>query len=170
MLTTNQLNYLAKQPDDKMVQVLPWDEKGLDIANEVIKEIKSVLPNNEVIFIGSLPLGIAGQKDIDLSVMSHENEFPLYRPKLEQRFGVPDKLGKTSIGWHFDRKGWEVGIYLTDPKTSQVSEQIQVFNMLKDNPKLLKEYEQIKLAASNRTYKEYQIAKYEFYNRILGIR
>ena len=62
-----------------------------------------------------------------------------------------------------------MGIYLTDPITSQVQEQIDVFNMLKNNPDLLKEYEQIKLTAAHLTYKQYQIQKYEFYNRILGI-
>jgi len=40
---------------------------------------------------------------------------------------------------------------------------------LKNNPDLLKEYETIKEKAKDLNYKEYQRAKYEFYNRILGI-
>jgi hypothetical protein len=169
MLTPNQERYLSKIPDDQKMVVLPWDPHGLEIAQGVIDELKSILPDNEVIFIGSLPLKISGQKDIDLSVLSPSADFPLHQPKLEEKFGKPDKLGVTSIGWHFEREGWEVGIYLTDPVTSQVQEQIDVFNMLKNNPELLKEYEQIKLDAKDLTYKQYQIKKYEFYNRILGI-
>ncbi len=168
MLTPNQIKYLSKLPDGQTMTVVPWDPHGLEIAQEVINEIKSALPNNEVIFIGSLPLKIAGQKDIDLSVLSPAKDFLLYQPKLEEKFGNPDKLGKTSIGWHFQRAGWDVGIYLTDPISSQVQEQLDVFNLLKNNPTLLKEYEQIKLEAKDKPYKEYQKRKYEFYNKILG--
>ncbi len=168
MLTPNQEQYLSKIPDDLKMTVLPWDSRGLDIAQGIIDEIKLLLPDNEIIFIGSLPLKIAGQKDIDLSVLSDAKDFPLHQPKLEEKFGKPDKLGVTAIGWHFERQGWDVGIYLTDPVTSQVQEQIEVFNLLKNNPDLLKEYEQIKLTAANLSYKQYQIKKYEFYNRILG--
>ncbi len=168
MLTQNQERYLAKLPDNQTMTVVPWDPHGLDIAQEIIDTIKSALPHNEVIFIGSLPLKIAGQKDIDVSVFSPAADFSLYQPKLEEKFGKPDKLGMTSIAWHFQREGWDVGIYLTDPISSQVQEQIDVFNLLKNNPDLLKEYEQIKLEAKGQSYKEYQRRKYEFYNRILG--
>lgn len=169
MLTENQKRYLSKISDDQMVAVAPWDARGLEIAKKIINEIKTVAPDNEVIFIGSLPLRIAGQKDIDLSVLSPAKDFPIHQPKLEAAFGKPDKLGVTSIGWHFVREGFDVGIYLTDPKTSSVQEQIDIFNLLKNNPALLKEYEQIKLSAAHKSYKEYQIAKYEFYNRVLGL-
>ena len=168
MLTPNQERYLSKISDDQKMVVLPWDPHGLDIAQNVIDDIKSILPNNEVLFIGSLPLKIAGQKDIDLSVLSPASDFPLHQPKLEEKFGKPDKLGVTSIGWHFQREGWDVGIYLTDPISSQVQEQIDIFNLLKNNPDLLKEYEQIKIDAKDQPYKEYQRRKYEFYNRLLG--
>ena len=168
MLTPNQERYLSKIPADQRVFVYPWQSYGLEVAQHIINQIKSVLPNNEVVFIGSLPLKIAGQKDIDLSVLCTASEFPLCQPKLEKVFGQPDKLGVTSIGWHFQNEGWDVGIYLTDPVTSQVQEQIDIFNLLKNNPRLLKEYEKIKLEAADKSYIEYQKRKYEFYNRILG--
>jgi len=44
-----------------------------------------------------------------------------------------------------------------------------VFNLLKTNANLLKEYEKIKEEAKDLTYKQYQTRKYEFYNRILGL-
>jgi len=60
-------------------------------------------------------------------------------------------------------------VWLTDPTTETTKAQIQVFNMLKNNPELLKEYEKIKEDAKDLTYKEYQTRKYEFFNRIIGI-
>lgn len=168
MLTPNQQKYLSSVPENTSVSVYPWDATGLEIAKELISEIGSVLPNNEVMFIGSLPLKIAGQKDIDLSVLSPADDFPRCQPKLEKKFGKPDKVGATSIGWRFDRQGWEVEIYLTDPLSSELKEQLDVFNTLKANSGLLKEYEKIKLDNANKPYKEYQKKKYEFYNQILG--
>lgn len=168
MLTPYQEKYLSKIPENTPVAVYPWDARGLEVAQAVMQDIKSVLPENEIVFIGSLPLKIAGQKDIDLSVLSPVSEFPKNQAKLEGKFGSPDKEGVTSIAWHFVREGWDVAIYLTDPVSSQVQEQIEVFKILKNNPDLLKEYEHIKLEAKDKPYKEYQRRKYEFYNRILG--
>jgi GrpB-like predicted nucleotidyltransferase (UPF0157 family) len=156
MIRDVEAKFLEKIPEDQIVEVVPWDPKGLQIAEGVIADIKSVDPEADIIFIGSLPLRIAGQRDIDLSILSQESNFPTHRQKLETVFGQPDKLGKTSIAWHFNRHGYEVGIYLTDPITSEVQRQIDVFNLLKNNPNLLKEYEQIKLSAKDKSYREYQ--------------
>lgn len=168
MLTPDQEKYLSKFSDYEMITVVPWEPRGLDIAQAVIDEIKSVTLDLEIIFIGSLPLRIAGQRDVDLSVLSPAKDFPIHQAKLEKKFGRPDVSNPTSIGWHFMRDDYGVSVYLTDPVTSQVREQIDVFNLLKNHQNLLKEYEQIKLNSADKPYKEYQRRKYEFFNRILG--
>lgn len=172
MLTETQANYLSRLPKEaleKPVQIYPWDSKGLGIANKIIKDVQGATPDLEIIFIGSMALGIAGQKDIDLSVLSPSEEFSKHQPNLEKVFGEPDKLGKTSIAWHFVKEGYEVGVYLTDPATSKVKEQVEIFNILKNNHGLLKEYEKLKLESNGLSYHNYQIKKYEFYNRLLGL-
>lgn len=45
--------------------------------------------------------------------------------------------------------------------------QLKVFEMLKNSPELLKEYEQLKQACGGLPFREYQQRKYEFYNKIL---
>ncbi len=168
MLTPNQEKFLSFVPENTSVSVYPWNSAGLEIAKQLISEIHSLLPNYEVVLIGSLPLKIAGQKDIDLCVLSPVNHFSKCQPKLEEKIGKPYKFAATSIGWHFKRQGWEVEIYLTDPVSSDVKEQMDVFKLLQENPQFLTEYEKIKLENANKPYKEYQKKKYEFYNRILG--
>jgi len=56
-----------------------------------------------------------------------------------------------------------VSVWLTDPTVETTKAQVKVFNILKNNPKLLKEYGEIKLSAKDLTCKEYQMRKYEFY-------
>lgn len=149
--------------------VKPFNPKGLDIANRIISSIKSIEPNLEVLLLGSLPLKISGQEDIDINAFCIRSEQSKYMDNFKKLFGEPTRQGKNSTGWDFEEEGFSVSVWLTDPTTETTKAQIQVFNMLKDNPSLLKEYEVIKEEAKNLPYKEYQKRKYEFYNRILGL-
>ncbi|MDP3991784.1 MAG: hypothetical protein Q8P66_02740 [Candidatus Colwellbacteria bacterium] len=170
MLTEGQIKYLATIPDNKRVVVRPWNSKGLDIANRIIADIKSTEPDLEVILLGSLPLKIAGQEDIDISALCVKSEQLKHLGNFKKLFGEPGRYGKNSTGWDFERDGFSVSVWLTDPTADTTKAQIQVFNLLRDNPDLLKEYEKIKLEAKDLSYKEYQVRKYEFYNRILGLK
>ena len=175
MLTEGETNYLARLPNEvleKPVEIFAWKDygdHGLKIAEIVISEIKITVPGLEIVFMGSMALGITGQKDIDLSILSQAEDFPIHRPKLEKQFGNPDKIATTAVGWHFMRDGYEVGIYLTDPIKSQVQIQLDVFNILKNDSNLLSEYEELKIKSKGLPYKEYQIRKYDFFHKILAI-
>ena len=167
MLNEGQIKYLATIPDDKKVIVKPFNPKGLDIAKKIIADIKSIEPSLEVMLLGSLPLKILGQEDIDISIFCIKSEQLKHIDNFNKLFGDFDRQGKHSIKWEFEKDGFTVGVWLTDPNAETTKKQIRVFDLLKNNPVLLKEYEKIKKEAKNLTYKEYQIRKYEFYNRIL---
>lgn len=169
MLTEGQIKYLATIPDDQKMVVKPFNPKGLDIANQIISDIKAVEPDLEVVCLGSLPLKIAGQEDIDISAFCIKSEQPKHFDNFKKLFEEPTRRGTNSTGWDFQKDGFSVSVWLTDPTVETTIKQVKVFNLLKDNPDLLKEYERIKEEAKNLTYKEYQIRKYEFYNRILGL-
>jgi hypothetical protein len=169
MLTEGQINYLSKVPDDQRMVVKPFNPKGLEVVNHIISEIKAVEPDLEVICIGSLPLKIAGQEDIDINAFCVKAEQEKHIPNFKKLYGEPSRVGKNSIGWAFTREGYSVDVWLTDPTVETTQQQLKIFNILKNDPELLKEYEQIKLTAKDLPYKQYQIKKYEFYNRILGL-
>jgi len=120
--------------------------------------------------IGSLPLRISGQEDIDISVFCIKSEQPKHINSFKKLFGEPTRQTKNSVCWDFQKDGFDVGVWLTDSTTETTKAQVQVFNLLKNNHDLLKEYEKVKLYAKNLTYKEYQTRKYEFYHKILGIK
>jgi hypothetical protein len=156
MLTEGQSNYLSKVSDDQKMVVKPFNPKGLEVANQIIAEIKAVEPDLEVICIGSLPLKIAGQEDIDINAFCIKDEQPKHIENFKRLYGEPGRVGKSSIGWDFERDGFSVDVWLTDPTAETTKAQLKVFNLLKDNPELLKEYEQIKLSAKGLPYKQYQ--------------
>ena len=139
MLTEGQIKYLATIPNDKKMTIKPFNPKGLDIANQIIESIKSVEPDLEVVLMGSLPLKILGQEDIDISVFCIQSEQLKHVDHFKRLFGKPKQQGKNSIGWEFEKEGFNVEVWLTDPTSETMVGQIKVFNLLRNNPDLLKE-------------------------------
>ncbi len=113
--------------------------------------------------MGATALGIAGQNDIDIYIVSKPSKFGEYLPALKRLFGKPKSTHKTFIEWSFTKEGFKVEVYLTEPPKRHV----KIYKILKSNKKLLKEYEKLKLSFDGKSYRDYQKAKYEFYNHIL---
>src|SRR3989344_6005336 len=155
MLTEGQIKYLATIPDNQKMVVKPFNPKGLEIVDEIIAEIKAIEPDLEVVCLGSLPLKIAGQEDIDISAFCIREEQSKHLDNFKKLFGEPTRNGTNSIGWDFQREGFSVSVWLTDPTVETTKRQVQVFNLLKNDPNLLKEYEEIKLASKDLSYKQY---------------
>ena len=167
MFTEGEIKYLDSIPLDKYIIVKPYNPEGLGIADRVMDKIKNVVPELEVVLIGSLALGIAGQEDIDINIFCLREEQFKFVDSIKALFGEPSRLGRNSTCWDFRNGDFDVSVWLTDPTVESTKRQLQVFNTLKSNPDLLYEYEKIKLEAKNVPYKEYQMRKYEFYHKIL---
>ncbi|MBX4187451.1 MAG: GrpB family protein [Candidatus Doudnabacteria bacterium] len=172
MLTEVEKNFLDNldyKSSNRAVRIYPWDARSLDVGQEIVAEIQQMAPNLEILFGGSAPLRIAGEKDIDISVYCPKPEQAKYVPKLETLFGKPASEGESHTGWVFEREGFHVTVYLTDLASPNTKVQKELFELLQSHPELAKEYEQIKLEQNGKSYKEYQIAKYEFYHKVLGL-
>src|SRR3989344_1100416 len=167
MLTENQEKYLQKISADKTVRIVSFDPKISGIVQEIKDKVTNAGINLEVKFMGASALGISGQGDIDLYIFCSEKDFQIYLPKLEEIFG-PKVQGITIVKWQLEKEGHEVEMYLTDPNTPSMQEQIKVFEILKNDPLLLKEYEEIKSSADGQSFREYMKRKYEFFNKILS--
>ncbi len=167
MITEDEKNYLAKIDPTKIVRVYPFNSEGQSIALNLVNKIKAVFPQANVLFMGSTALGIAGQKDIDIYILDSVENFEKYLPKLESMFGQINKSGdyikKKFVEWKFVQDEYDIEIYLTEPPERQ----IKVFEILRDNHYLLKEYEELKFRFDGKSYKDYQTAKYHFFNKIL---
>lgn len=89
--------YSFTYPDDKYVQILPYDPKVTEIGQQLVNKIQKIYPYLKVIFIGSAVLGIAGQRDIDLIIECDPKDFPLYIGGLVSVLGQPSKVKKALL-------------------------------------------------------------------------
>ncbi len=167
MLNQDEENYLSKIDPNKKVSVNLFDSRAKEIGDNIVSKIKTEFPNLEVLFMGATALQIAGQNDVDIYALSSPKDFNKYLATLEKLFGEPKSIHETFIEWEFNESNYPIELYLTDPSSESMQRQIKVFNILKTNRDLLKEYENIKLRFDNKSFKDYQKAKYEFYNKIL---
>ncbi|MEK7526202.1 MAG: NUDIX domain-containing protein [Patescibacteria group bacterium] len=168
MITQVEENYLKTIPGKKRVFVKPYDPRINEVAGSIILRIKDALPNVEILHLGAAALEISGQNDIDIYVLSPTSNFNLYLSKLIEIFGKPKTKRPPSIAWKFEREGFDVELYLTDPASESLQRQIKVFEILKSNKNLLEEYKILKESMDGKSFRDYQRKKYEFYNRILA--
>jgi len=161
---------LKTVPEGKVAHVVAFDPATQVVAHKLISEIESALPHAQIYYIGSSKLGIAGENDIDMTVMSG-NDFESYLEILEGLYGKPNKLNreKKYVKWEIVRDSFPVELHLNERVTSNFQEQIDTQKILEDSRDLRMEYEKIKLASDGLPWKEYLIRKYEFWNKILGI-
>jgi len=164
MLTKDEKDYLAKIPASKKVSIKPFDPQAKRAGDSIVSKIKKTLPDLEVLFMGATALEIAGQNDIDIYVLAKQKDFDKYLPTLKKLFGKPEHVHKTFIEWEFKENGYPVELYLTEPPERQ----IKIYEILKSNRKLLKEYEDLKLSFNDKSLRDYQRAKYEFYHEVSG--
>jgi len=167
MLTPEEEKYLKTLSKTKIVNIFVYDEKIKEIVKDIASKIDKFMPELEVKFLGASALEISGQKDIDLYILCPKDKFPEYLQKMMRVFDLPEFMSKESIKWSFKKSGYDIELYLTDPDTPQMQRQIKVYEILKNNPELLKEYENLKQSFDGKSYHSYQKAKYEFYDKIL---
>lgn len=169
MLTQNQEKYLKTIPAEKIARIKAFDPKVNASVSAITEQISQAAPGLPVLFMGASALGIAGQNDIDLNILSSPPEYAKYLPAFSATFGPPAKQNPNLVKWEFLHDGFDVELYLTDRDSAALAEQVRTFELLRDDPKLRKDYERLKLACDGLPFREYMRCKYEFFNEILGI-
>ncbi|MCR4277723.1 MAG: GrpB family protein [Candidatus Berkelbacteria bacterium] len=171
MLTPAQEGYLATVREERIAHIHPFDPETQMTAQEIIGEVKSDHPNTEIYYIGSSKLGIAGENDIDLSIFVGK-DFEDCLSRLARRYGEPTHRSRKSnyVNWEFIRNGFPIELHLGDFVDAGFKEQLATQKILENDGKLRKEYEKLKLQCDGLPWKEYLIKKYEFWNRILGLK
>ncbi|MEK7123103.1 MAG: hypothetical protein AAB855_04605, partial [Patescibacteria group bacterium] len=151
------------------VKIKPWNPDAFQAAKRIMSEL-SAATGCEVALAGSLGYEIAGEEDIDITIYCSKSKQPIVQKQLEPLLGGGTRKGDALVAYEFVRDGFHGGAWLVDPEFSPSAKASkQLDEALRTNPELMKEYEQLKLSMNGKAYKEYQAAKYEFYNRVLGI-
>jgi GrpB-like predicted nucleotidyltransferase (UPF0157 family) len=168
MLDEKEEKYLQTIPESELVAIGPWDPETEIIAKRLMDDIKSAVPALEVMHTGAAALKISGQNDIDFSILSKPEDFDKYLPALVKVLGEPKKKGVENVRWEINIEGYPVDVHMTDKSSQGFKRHKRVFELLRDDPRLLKEYERLKEQSAGLSMREYQRRKYEFYNKILA--
>jgi hypothetical protein len=148
----------------KVFHIQPWSPRISLTAQNVINDVKSVAPKLEVFFMGAAALGLPGKNDIDLDILCDTKDIAVYTQKLNQVLGQPKEIKENLTAWQFEKDGFEIDIILSDPTTSHVPKQREVFEKLKSNAVLLQEYKELKENSDGLPYEEYEERKKAFFN------
>lgn len=167
VLRQDEEDYLQKIPQDKRVHIKKYDPKIEKIVNNFVNPIKEVFPDLEIVHMGASGLRISGQGDLDIYALSNPSDFGKYLNEIIKILGEPKSKKKDSIAWELSKDGYEVEFYLTDPHSEAMERQLSVFQTLKNNDYLLKEYEKLKEGLDSKSFRDYQRAKYEFYHKVI---
>ena len=170
MLTQAQKTYILKIPEDSLANIKPWDGTVACFAKDLVEELHSATSDLEILWSGSLALGILGENDIDLTFFAEPNNFEKYLSKLAFVLGDPQIKGEEKILWRTKKEGQRIDAYLGSKNSDEIKSQIRFFESLSSDKDLLKEYEILKKESVGKTLREYQERKCEFYNNVLGIK
>jgi len=131
MLNEGQIKYLETMLEAKKAVIKPFNPKGLEVAYKIIAQIKAVEPDLKVMLLGSLPLKISGQEDIDISVFCERSKWPNHLDNLKKLFGEPNRNTQSAVKWEFKREEFGVGVLLADPNSQVTKDQVKLFIYLK---------------------------------------
>lgn len=167
MLTPYEEAYLLKVPENKTAHIVAFDPATQTTAREVIREIQEQLPTAEIHYIGSSKLGIAGENDIDLTVIageSYKEGFQLFKDKYGEP--VEGKPESRYLKWEFVRNSFPIELHLEETLTPSFQIQLDTMKILESNEDIRKEYEQMKLESKGIPSREYLRKKFEFWYKI----
>lgn len=170
MLQPHQTEHIASVPKDKITRILPFDPATQAVARDIAERTKAAVPGGEVFHIGSSKFGIAGENDIDMTVVAGDKFTEAYN-FFEEWYGKPVKtaLHDNYAMWEWKENGFPVELHLIDVKKPYFEEQLKTQAILEGNEALRAEYEQMKLVCDGLPYTEYLKRKYEFWNKIVGL-
>lgn len=167
MITSEQEEWINSLSDRK-VNIVPYDDIAERLFNEVKVEIHNLLgPEVKVEHVGSSSLGISGQDEIDVSIVTNRDKFDEYISKLETIFGPVQAKYDYRVRFKAKRESKKIDLKIIDVNHPNYVEGKLFEDYLKNNPEELERYRILKEESDGQTVKEYYRRKIEFINEIL---
>ena len=168
MLTKDQEEWINSL-SGRTTAVVPYDQRTERLFIIVQKRIHEILgPDVVVEHCGASSLGISGQDEIDVSIVTTAKMFGPYVSKLDGTIG-------TVISWYPDRvrfevkeEGKKIDLKLIDRNHPSYLESKKFEHYLRTHPTDLERYRILKEESNGLPTKEYYRRKIEFINEILA--
>jgi hypothetical protein len=129
-----------------------------------LDNLKMMLPNLKVYFVGSCALKIAGGKDLDYIIecrgnMQEKTEY------LESLLGDAKTKNSTKTEWQLSDNGVNIDILMLYKKDRLFKVMMGTFYTIKNNKKLLTEYAKLKSDLNGKSRREYERRRMFFFNK-----
>lgn len=169
-LTNAQEKWLSGLSDDETVSIEPFDPASKDAFNKVREKLKKSLGKDvEVVHKGATSLKIAGKGELDVYIPVPPDEFSNWIHKTKQILGLPKSLyPKDRARFMTSVENTEVEVFVVNNCSQNWINSCNFEKYLKDHPKALLEYENIKKDADGSSVREYYTQKTIFINKILN--
>ena len=152
---------------EEKIFLKPYNPKLKKIAFDLVDKIHTFEPNLKINIIGSTAFEIDGQYDIDLIAESKTSNFDRYLPSLIKIFGKRYKRRRHFIEWLMNTDGCAVELCLMDPASHKFKKRMLIYNLIKDNKKLIEEYKKLKLSLNGCSLKTYEQERQKFFLKIV---
>lgn len=148
------------------MEIGPFDPKAREVGQAYIDQLQQHLIEfkPKITLRGSTAFGIAGKGDIELGVYPKATDWQRIIEQLKGRYGKIGNLEKNYARFNDELKGFEVEIILLKGHDAEVDQKLTAH--LLSRPKLLKDYEQVKLNSAY-SKREYQKAKDKFLRKVI---
>lgn len=142
----------------------PFDPKTTVIAKKIIKNLKELLDDTEIVHMGSTALRISGKNDIEIYVFPNKNKWGEVYKKLTSEFGEAGVTEDDFARFNTGVGGYEVEIIMLSGYAKKLN--LAMHKYLSEHKKALEEYEELKKKYSH-SKREYQIQKDKFFAKII---
>lgn len=167
MITPEQEKWIDSL-SDRIIKIVPYDPRAEELFDIVREKIFSVLDRDvKVEHGGSTIFGIAGQDEVDVSIVAPKEKFSEYIPKLETIFGSVRSLYPDRARFEVKEGDKKIDLKIIDENHPNYLEGKIFEGYLASHPEDLERYRILKEECSGLTVKEYQRRKTEFSNEIL---
>lgn len=169
MLTKAQKVWIAHLSEVKTIRIVPYNPKTKIVFKKIKKEMKSVLGKTaRVVHKGATSLGISGQGEIDVYIPVPTKRFNRYLQDMKLAFGEPGSLYPLERArFNLQRDGFKVEVFLINQNSRGWRDGIAFERYLKDHPKALRAYRELKEKGHGLSVREYYRRKIEFINETL---
>lgn len=161
--------YSFRNSTSQKAKVWPYSPVAKEVADGVISSIEQKCrPGQKVHLVGSVPLKIAGDKDVDIVVETNMGGVREGVAVLSEVLGQPVKVRKNFAEWNFRKRGYSVEVVLTHSQSRLFKLQMTTFNAIRTRKEYISQYNELKLASNGLPMREYQRRRIEFFNSVLS--
>lgn len=170
MLTREQEEWVNSL-SDRQISIVPYDPRTERLFKSVEKKIHGILGVDVAIeHCGASSLGISGQDEIDISIVTTRDRFADYVSRLDGRLGTVASWYEDRVRFKLKEDGKKIDLKVIDKDHGSYRESKMFEEHLRTHLGDLERYRILKEHCNGMTVKEYYRRKIEFINDILARR